>query len=1521
MAKHFYGLATILFLFIKLTGLHAQQFKQFSGKPESFIKEVNTFTGTTKEDELVEIFHEFSFNWDSARFNDKEKTKIIYISRSMVDKKIRPNPDFYNFLKTLNIFIKNKHPKESFDSWLEGMVYICLTPNVSISQMMRLITNSYGLISENIISQSLSLIWKPKSKNFRYKISGDLRIIFEKTDLVCYAKRDSIIIYNTKGEIHLLENKWYGENGLVTWERAGYDRNNISAELGKYQIDLSKSSYEADSVNFINKTYFNSPLTGHLEDYAALIMIPSNAAFPKFDSYKKEFVIKELYKNVDYEGGFSMQGAKLVGKGSKEKPARLDFYRKDTLKLKATSLYFIFRPEKVIGVDAAVKIYLEKDSIYHGDLFFTYTTSNKEILLSKSENYSAKSPYLNSYHKLDMNFEQLRWRIDEPIILITTNPGSSIGKALFESLNFFNLKEFSDLQYYDEAHPLVLLKKFAKIEGSNRFSAEDFAQYLKKPLDNVRNLLFPLSVKGFIFYDPSTETVEIKQRLYDNLSSSIGKIDYDVLRILSSTNAPLENASIDLRNNDLKINGVPGIFVSDSQNVAIYPKDQSILMKHNRSFQFDGIVEAGLFTFYGQNFFFNYEEFKIALKNVDSIHVKVITGRDNFGKPIYKDVQNTIQDVTGDVLIDKPDNKSGVLAHHEYPIFSSRGNSFVYYDNPSISKGVYKRNRKFYFQIKPYKFDSLNTFKKENMKFEGQFASAGIIPVIPEKLVLQPDFSLGFTHKAPVDGFPIYGGKGRFFNNINLSNNGLNGDGSLNYLSSTSTSAEFNFFPDSMNTIAPDFTLRPVSSGTQFPQVSGKEVNVHWTPYADLMELKNKKKPFQMFNSETSLNGALDLTPKGLTGTGTMDLTTALSSSKYYTYQCNTIDAEISEFKLRSLHKEGFAVLTQNVNTHIDFGTRIGTFRSNNLNTWTEFPENKYIAQLEEFKWKMDRKELDMISKHQNPVSTDGVKYGFKNDSLTGAKFTSTKHGQDSLSFISPLAVYDYENNFINANQVKYVEVADARIFPENEKVIIEPDAKMRPFTNSKILANTETRYHNIYKADASVLGKFNYNAKGKYDYIDENNKIETITFSSISADTTKQTIASGEIVEPDDFTLSPAFKYQGKVQLTASHKYMDFDGYVHIKDTCPNYLTSWLKFETTIDPVDVSIPVNEKLVEINRNPIILGTIITADSIHLYSSLFGVKRNFNDSVLCNTTGLLRYNKDTNTYIIAAREKQKSRFLPGQLIGLNTKTCVFHDEGRIKLGIELGQYKINAAGTVDHDLRENKINIRLMMSLDFYMNNKSMDAMSKLTDSLLRMKPATETKSPRMKRDLANLIGLDNLNKFYDETSKGKVKELPDAFSKSIFLNDVRLSWDQNSRSYRSNGKIGLGYIAGHPINKYVEGYIEIFKKHSGDIMDVYLQIDDKTYYYFGYTRGTMQVLSSDITGFNDPIRALKDSERNLKVEKNKTPYSFLISSERKMQIVRKRWQAKEVPLEQEEDQKEEIQQDKDKQPKANDEKK
>ena len=42
-------------------------------------------------------------------------------------------------------------------------------------------------------------------------------------------------------------------------------------------------------------------------------------------------------------------------------------------------------------------------------------------------------------------------------------------------------------------------------------------------------------------------------------------------------------------------------------------------MKKNRSFQFDGTVDAGLFRFDGQDFFFDYDSFKIDLETIDSL--------------------------------------------------------------------------------------------------------------------------------------------------------------------------------------------------------------------------------------------------------------------------------------------------------------------------------------------------------------------------------------------------------------------------------------------------------------------------------------------------------------------------------------------------------------------------------------------------------------------------------------------------------------------------------------------------------------------------------------------------------------------------------------------------------------------------------------------------------------------------------------------------------------------------------------
>lgn len=1491
------------FLSGSFTKVSAQSFKQFSGKPESYVSELYKFLSSSPLEErknLITFMEDeqstdslrlklemYVNNWDSLVFSSEEKEKILSISKNLIDKKVRAFPDYFQFVFLVQSFIEKGHSRESFNEWLDGMVWYCDNKKRSLTIINKILFQTKIALYDQLLFKSRLHSWKPTNFEFYFDFDSELKMHVGNCNLICYSKRDSIYIYNTKGTLYPSTSLWEGKNGEVTWERAGYERSVITSFLKNYQIDVSKSSYEADSVTFKNMIYFDKPLLGKIEDNVTYIKNPETATFPRFDSYIKEFSIKDLYPNINYKGGFSMQGAKFIGKGSIEKPAELKFYRKDSLRLCARSLFFIIRPEKIRGMDAAVSIYIDEDSIYHGDIQFNYTVKNNEISMMRSDNYSAQSPFMNSYHKIDMNFEQLTWRIDEPMLFITTTPGSSQGKALFESENFFNTNEYNEYQFMYDVHPLVSLKRYAAIEGSERFSAEDFASYMRTSLENVRVLLFPLAVKGFIFYDVSTEMIEMKKRLYDNISASVGRIDYDVLRFLSRTNAPLENASLDFRTNDLKIYGIPQVFVSDSQNVMIYPKSESIIMKRNRNFQFDGVVSAGLFTFFGRNFFFHYNDFKISLQDVDSIQLNVIMGYNDFKKPILQRVHNVIQDITGDILIDKPDNKSGIKQNPEYPIFNSREYSYVYYDDRKIFNGIYDRKKNFHFRIEPYTLDSLDNFTKAGLHFKGLFTSAGILPALNEELKLQNDFSLGFKHQTPANGYPAYGGKGHFTKLIHLSNQGLRGNGNLTYLCSKINSDDFQFFPDSTNTIAKSFELQAQITGIQCPVVNGDTVKIHWEPYKDVLFAKNIRKPFMIFNEETSHNGTLALSPKGLNGNGVLDMTTAVAHSNKFSYKYQSILADTSDFTLRSLHSQGYTVKTRNVSANIDLAKRAGKFKSNDLTSTTEFPENKYMAMLDEFTWKMDKKELEMVSSRKQPASTEGEINGFKDQSLSGSKYISTRVDQDSLSFVSPLAVYNYEKNLLQAKKVAYLEIADARIFPDKEQITINPEGYILPFSNSKVLANRVNRFHQVYDANVRVLSRMNYEANGKYDYKIDKKVLETFHFSEIRVDSTGHTYAEGSVTEPDSFNLSAHFPFQGNIHLRAEEKLLRFEGATRILQNCPNYASSWFLFDTLINPAEVIIPITPQMVELNRKFIVSGTLITTDSIHIYSSFYGYRKNYADSVVANATGILRYNEYNYSYEVAQREKLRNRDIAGNYMRINTKTCQHYAEGIIRPGVNYGQFRHKNSGVVEHDLKSNQVKISMSMMLDFFMHDKAMQRIAYLIDSL--GKSPVDVTQNKFKKNFVNFVPEDKLNKYFEDLASGnKPKEIPEAFLKNIFIDEVNFVWDDVSNSYRSKGKIAIGYIAGLPIHKYFDGYMELWRKRSGDLFDLYIKIDEHNYFYIAYTRGTMHVTSSDKV-FNTMIRELPENERTLKVPRGQSPYSFTMSTERKLQMLRKRW--------------------------------
>ena len=153
-----------------------------------------------------------------------------------------------------------------------------------------------------------------------------------------------------------------------------------------------------------------------------------------------------------------------------------------------------------------------------------------------------------------------------------------------------------------------------------------------------------------------------------------------------------------------------------------------------------------------------------------------------------------------------------------------------------------------------------------------------------------------------------------------------------------------------------------------------------------------------------------------------------------------------------------------------------------------------------------------------------------------------------------------------------------------------------------------------------------------------------------------------------------------------------------------------------------------------------------------------------------------------------------------------------------------------------------------------------------------------------------MLGKDQADKLISQLNLyGSYKKFPDELKKTMFLTDVKMKWNKETRSYVSYGKIGIGNINKAQVNKYVDGRIEIIKKRGGDILNIYLEIDANNWYYFNYTRGTMLSVSSN-EAFNTAIKELKPEKRQKDGDKEKKEpnYNFNITTAaKKTQFLRK----------------------------------
>jgi len=1467
-------LSLFIFFFSFILSVSAQTVRELPDDTAEFIGQVPRLYDNIQDREILSevyfVVDSLTREWKRKGFNEEEKHSIIRVTNNLLKRRLKSWPYMYHHF---NLILQFHKREGELDAWFDHVEDI--ETESSLRQLQGFFEDYTRFFKDKKLNGSTTTDWVFTDSLFRFEYDGNARFLFGKTHLLCASSNDTSIIKNTQGIYFPIDQKWQGFGGTISWRRFGINEDSIRAELSKYDVDLGKSSFSADSVAFFDKRFFDMGILGELSEKVFSSRPNQNTPYPEFVSYLRNYELRDLFKDISYEGGVTLKGLKFIGSGDKEKNARIIINIDEDKVMVFRSQAFSISDDEILANPASMVIAFNGDSVYHPGLKMRYSAPGRIVQLVRGEQGIANSPFFNTYHKVDMNVESMIWNLDEKKINFTSDIGlSKVSMADFISNNFYSQYEFDRLQGIDARNPLYVVRNYSRDYNTREISPSILADYMSKPPEQIKAMLIRLSSMGFLYYDIANDRAIIEERLFDYIKSNLEQIDYDVISIHSET-FDQSNATLDLDNMELLVRGVDEVFLSDSQNVYIYPERREIILKKNRDFVFTGKVRAGLFEFFASECYFEYDSFRLNLPTVDSLRFHVASfEEDERGEYPIRGVNTVIEDLTGTLYIDEPRNKSGLKSFPQYPLFESEQESFAYYDSDSI----YLRDG-FKYHVAPFRFESLDNFSTEGLEFQGFLSSDGIFPEIEQPLKVQPDYSLGFVRDIEEEGVLVYGGKGRFYSTIDLSNLGLRAEGRLEYLTSVSESDNFIFYPDSMVAYCLDtFLISSLYQEVEFPEVSADSVFQQWYPYSDTMLITMLEDPFEMYDSHALHHGQLVYTDKNLTGSGIVEFESSELSSNRLKFGHHTIDADTLDFRLYTIHTDSLVLDARNYRAMLDFEMRQIQFRANEKKSVISFPYNSFDASMESIDWYMDENQLVLSNNEDEDLDFEVTTF---NEMLNNGKestFISSNTNMDSLGFYSGYANYDLNRYIMDVEQVPFIKVADAAIFPYNGTVRIFMGGRIEPFENADIIATINSRAHKVRQASVEIFSRKYYEGSGYYVYDDGSGLLQDIHMVELRVDSIGNSIGKGLIKPENDFLLNPYFSFTGNVELNASDDLLSFEGGYRLLDDCLNGSDkNWVYFNSRVDPKNIVLPVRDTIRDIHGGIIESGIYHSSYTDDVYPALFSNKKATSDTAVFNVSGFVTYDSVQSAYLISGSPEDQAN---KNRMAFDTRRCIIQGSGPLNLGLHFGSYmNVEAAGTIKHYIIPDTTRLEVSLLIDFFFYEA---ALKMMVDTIL----GYDLKG----LDISNKNYADALDFFLGSSESmdmgddlgifGGSRRVPERLKKTFFFTDVNMKWNDETRSFISNGPFAIGNIGDDQVNRYVNGHLEMVRKRSGDELNILIEVGSDTWYFFNYRSNVMQTLSSDMT-YNGRISELKTEKKILKNDDEEEQYEFVIASRRK----------------------------------------
>lgn len=1304
-------------------------------------------------------------------------------------------------------------------------------------------------------------------------------IKFDQVNLNLVTGYDSVFLNNTKGTFIIDKEVFSGEGGRMDWSMAFLSADSVYADLLTYHFDVKKAELEAEKASLTYKGKLSESIEGRFT-YRGVRHDSSNVSYPRFLSYMNNIKLNNVINdNIKYTGGFSLKGSKMSSNSLLGLPSTIDYVKNGVKKFTLRSKLYQLEDSMFTTSHASVGLYNGSDSISHPSVRVRYDGIKDELIVQKDKGSASETPFYESFFNINMRVDIIKWPLaKDSIINISTKNARKEMYAMFESVDHFDSLDFNHMSSSFRFNPLLLVYNYYRKKGKY-FISDDLAKKYNLPASTIKAAMGHLAQYKFIKFNKSSGEVWVTPKVALYVNSYRGTRDFDDIIIKSKIDTA-SNAVYNLKDKTLLIRGVKELYLSNPLDVYIVPDSSQLTLLGDRDFRFNGKIIAGNFEYIGHDYTFMYDSFLIHLNVIDSIKLFISQGSSSRKKQIdnvlegsnkidkEEGVTSDISGNSGVLHINRPDNKSGRKKLANYPNFNAGTGAIVRFNRKEVFNGVYGNS--IYFDLPPFKIDSLNDSDPSAINFKGAFVSSGMFPVFDEELQVRDDHSLGFYHEVPTEGYQLFEGHGRLHGDIRLNKKGLRSNGKIDFLSTTVESDDFIFYPDSVTAYGSFAEIKQeIHNEVDFPQATLLDYSMKWRPKQDSMYIWNNSDPFQFYDKTASLDGEAIVSNTGVFGTGKMLTRGSEVNSENYSFKSDRFSARHSEFEIKTDDPDKPALFGDDVRLRFNLAENYADISPEiEGEAAVSFPYAQFKTSITNARWDLDEEIIRMTK----PENVD----------IENSYFYTTRKDLDSLRFHATGAEYDLKSQELKVTGIPFIVVADAKITPENNEVLILENSKIGTLHNTTIILDTLNGYHQLKNGVIDVISRNEFSGHATYLYVNALNEtyeidmhdfhLEDIVDSTASTglfgnkdpETTKHSVANGSIIEEDNVLVSPGFFFRGDMVLYAHKPALELDGYVKLDFKNSDTYDTWITYHSTADQQEVTIPYEGETTEDGRN-LEAGIHFTSDNNSLYSNFLEDKKGVGDDDFFIPGGNIFFNVESNEFIIEEAEKAAGESYQGKMYAFNEATSDIRFEGPLTFFEPKDGASITASGIGLGNTKTNEYSINSFLIFDFLVSHQAFQQMAvDFIDVVENIGAPEGLGDPTdLLYKLGDIIG-DRPTKAYEEESQkeyvslaGFAKEV----TKPLSFSDVNLKWSQEFNAFYNEGKLGMSNINSYDINAAFDGFLEIKKDEGGSpIVNIFIKASSDSWYYFGYEGDRLLCFSSN-ESFNKIISSKSNAKK------------------------------------------------------------